>query len=196
MRKLMAVSAVMLVAVGAACAAPASTNIAVWYGTEATPLTYISGDGTIVAQKVIGCDYSTINDMDVLDSLTVYTNATVRKALVVGTTANIAGAITASNNLSVGGTTLLTGNAVASGTLNVAGAVTMSNNATVGGTLGVTGIATFTVAPNLTVETAAGAVAGSPDGFVNLPTGVTTNPIYINISLGGTNYCVPAFKLP
>lgn len=127
MRKLMAIAAVTLVAVGLASAGPANTNIAVWYGTEATPLTYISGDGTIVAPKVIGCDYSTINDMDVLDSLTVYTNATVRKALVVGTTANIAGAVTMSNNATVGGTLGVTGNATFGGTLGCSGALSANS---------------------------------------------------------------------
>lgn len=94
-----------------------AANIAVWYGTESSPQTYINSSGVMYAPSFVGA--MTISDA------TISGNATV------------SGAIT-------GATLRVTGNSVLSGTATVGSTLIAQTNATVAGTLGVTGVATFT----------------------------------------------------
>lgn len=94
----------------------------------------------------------------------------------------LTGAVALGNTLSVAGVSVLTGAAHLASTLKVAGATTC------------TGAVTFVAMPVLTATNAAGAVAAGH--LENLPTGATTNALFIKFGVGTNSYVVPAYALP
>lgn len=101
-------------------------------------------------------------------------------------TFRVAGTVTAnSTNVPVAATSAAT-----------VGALTIQTNATVGGNLTVTGTVTLGSAPAFPT---AGTQTGTPvvAAGITLPQGYSTNANkLITISIGGTNYVIPAFVKP
>lgn len=131
------------------------------------------------------------------------TTLTVSGNGTIGGTLEITGALTPSGG--VVGPLAVTGAETISTTLGVTGLATLNNltvntnvvvagNTAIAGTLVVTGVVTHVAAPKFTATTAAGAVTGT---ITNIPNTVTStnNPSYINVTVGTTTYCVPAWPL-
>jgi hypothetical protein len=114
------------------------------------------------------------------------------------TTLAASGAATLSSTLSVAGAAAFNGGITAD-TSKFTVADT-SGNTHIGGTLTVvgasslTGAVTFVAMPIMTATNAAGAVVASDVN--NLPTGATTNALWIKVGVGADSYVIPAYKLP
>jgi len=70
-KKVLAFLCMLGVSYGLLLAGPANTNIAVWYGTEALPLTYIDASGQIYAPAMIASDFTVNTNVTVGGTLTV-----------------------------------------------------------------------------------------------------------------------------
>jgi len=73
--------------------------------------------------------------------------------------------------------------------------VTGFRNVAVAGTLGVTGVATFTAAPKLTATTVAEAKTLTMTNAPAAADAGKATPIYLTVTVGATNYVIPAWPL-
>lgn len=121
---------------------------------------------------------------------TLSSDAKVGGNATITGTLTATGAVTAVANLSVGTTLKASGATTLGSTLSVTGAVTFVD------TLSVTGVATFVSTPVFNAALGANGTVVAIPCFTNLPSGSTTNAVWIKISNGTTTYVVPAFAQP
>jgi len=160
-----------LLFVGVASAA----NIAVWYGTESSPQTYINSSGVIYAPSFVGA--MTISDA------TISGNATVSGA-ITGATLKVTGAAVVGSLTTTAGDGLAYTNHTVSGTLTP---IVVTNVSVSGGVLSGIGI----VVTNATV--AGAALSGVSTVLTNVtvtPVAIVTNVTFTSVIITNANFDV------
>jgi len=155
-------------------------------GTLATKFTVAKDGKLTMAGGAILDNTTSATELNITENTVKVTGA-----LAVTTTAQVDGVLTSGKTGSNGGLVVKSTGAGAT-TFSVAGA---SGDTVVAGTLGVTGVATLAAAPKLTAVTAVGSVALTTANGPAAADDHKDTPIYLTITVGGSNYVVAAWAL-
>jgi hypothetical protein len=166
------------------------------------------GSATITGAATVGTTLGVTGVATMSSDAKVFGNAVITGTLTstgtlaavagatVGTTLGVGGATVLESTLKASGATTFGSTVAATGTVTALGAANVNGNATITGTLSCTGIATFVAVPVFNAGLGANGTVVAIPCFTNLPTGSTTNAVWIKVGNGATTYVVPAFAQP